>query len=82
MEITAETIKQNYPAIWWQIYRQGFKEAQESPEVQQQAAKKHLEHALTKPFVCSPAGEVLTAGASNPTDLCHTKTRQRTDGTG
>lgn len=48
MKITAEIIKQNYPAIYWQIYRQGFAAAQNDPNAQAQAAKMHLERSLTK----------------------------------
>jgi len=49
MEITAETIKQHYPAVWWQIYRLGYSQAQSDPNVQEQAARKHLERTLTRP---------------------------------
>jgi hypothetical protein len=70
MEITSETIKANYPQVWWAIYRQGFKEAQESPEIQEQMAKQHLERTLARP------SSLLTVQAS-PQSQVVSKEQQR-----
>jgi len=36
MEITAETIKQHYPAVWWSIYKVGFAEARSDTDTRKQ----------------------------------------------
>ena len=66
MEITAETIKQNYPGVYWEIYRLGFGEAQEDRGVQERAAKQHLEHALTSPATASQASTKSRPGVITP----------------
>jgi hypothetical protein len=55
MEITAEMILKSYPAVWWQIWRQGRDETMNDPNMQREMAQRHLEATLTKRGATTPA---------------------------
>jgi hypothetical protein len=54
-KVTSETIKANFPSIWWEIYKTGYREALADPQAIKRAAKTHLESDLTMPAGAAPA---------------------------
>ena len=54
-KVTSETIKANFPGVWWEIYKTGYREAQENPQLQEKMANQHLARTLAKPEPPAPA---------------------------
>jgi hypothetical protein len=63
-KVTSEMILKNYPAVWWEIWRQGRTETLNDPSAQQEMAQRHLQVALTKPGPSSPGNSSPASPAS------------------
>lgn len=59
MELTADVIKQNFPTVYWEIYRAGVADARKDPAFRKQAAQEYLQPILSQASPASPTASAL-----------------------